>query len=512
MTDNTRLVVNMIARDVRMVFNIILSFYSTRIVFDALGQSDYGIYMLVAGIVSLLTFLSNAMATTTQRHLAYSIGSGNADRTSVIFDNSCILQWIIGLSFAIVMPCFTNLIFDTQFLNIVPEKITEAKYVYILALVSIIATFVTTPYKAVLTAHENIVYLSIIDIADGVLKLCLVFLLYFFDSNRLPLYAGIMASITILHFFALSIYCQIHYKESSIIPSLRNWRWSIQNTLLGFATWALYSSVCVILRTQGISILLNRTYGAIINAAFGIATQVLSAVISISAALIDAIAPQIIKAEGAGNRDKMLFLSEAASKYSFLLLSIIVVPLCWEMPEVLKLWLDDVPQHTTLFCRVILISSLIDQLTTGLGTANIAIGKIRNFSLLIYTVKLMAVPALWFCLSKGYGITVAMASYAVFEAISAMARIPFMVRLAGLKATSYINNVFIKTLFPLAIQNAVCYLVCTNASPFILRFIATGILSASAGILVIWIFTLSAGERHYVTNAVKNKIQSKRHK
>lgn len=496
----------MLSRDIRMVLNIVLSLYSTRIALDALGRSDYGIYMLVAGITTLLTYLSNAMTTTTQRHIAYCIGNKSEEQIKKVFDNSSLIQWGIGLTLAFIMVLLTNTVFDTDFLNIETSKITEAKYVYLLMLATILITFVTTPYRAVLTAHENIVYLSFIDIADGVLKLCLVFLLYEFD-NRLSMYACIMTSISIFHYFALALFCKIQYKESSIIPSISNICLATIKNLVNFATWTLYSSISLMLRTQGISIILNRIYGSTINAAYGIAQQVFGSITSVSYALLDAIAPQIIKAEGNNDRVRMLLLSRQASKYSFLLLSIFVIPLCWEMDGVLTLWLGTVPPHTAMFCKYFLIAALTDQFTIGLGTANQALGNIRHFSLIIYTVKLLTLPAFWILMWLGYSLETAFLVYIVFEAVSAIIRIPLLTKEAGLDSSQYIRETFLRLFAPISCMIAISY-AATNFIPYFhLRFIITGCLSAFTGIIFTWIFALNKEERLYVTTAVKKRLQ-----
>lgn len=505
MTNTTRLIINMLSRDIRMVINLFLSLYSTRIALDALGKTDYGIYMLIAGITSMLSFLSNSLTITTLRHIAYCIGNRNIEEAKKIFSNSNTLQWLIGLSFATIMVLFTDCIFKSGFLNIMPSKTDEAIYVYLLMIVAILTTFVSIPYKAVLTARENIVYLSIIDIADGVLKLSLVFLLYLFDANRLPLYAAIMASITMFHYTALAIYCKKYYEESSIIPSPRNWDKQIIKQLVGFATWTSYGSVCIMFRAQGISIILNRIYGTTINAAYGIATQVFSSIITISYALLDAISPQIIKAEGANNRKRMFLLAEAASKYSTLLLATFIIPLCWEMPNVLQLWLDDVPAYTTFLCRLMLISALTDQFTIGLGTANQAIGNIKGYSLLIYTIKLLTVPVVWLCLKQGKNIEFCLSFYIIFEAISSLARIIYLAKTTELNVTTYSKNVFGKTFFPITLMIIAGYFAINHIPPHKFRFILTGLFTLIAGTISVWKLSLSNQERQFITDHIIKK-------
>jgi len=171
MNSNTRLIVNTLAQNIRTIINIVLSLYSTRIAMQALGMSDYGIYMLVAGIVSLLSYLSNTLIVTTQRFLSYSAGAGQKAEMRKVFANSYLIHWLMGFSLSLLFAALTSLLFNGHLLNIPPDKMGEAKMVYLFVIVSVLFTFITAPFRALLISHENIVYISIVDVLDGMLKL-----------------------------------------------------------------------------------------------------------------------------------------------------------------------------------------------------------------------------------------------------------------------------------------------------------------------------------------------------
>ena len=355
MNNNTRLIVNTLAQNVRTVINIVLSLYSTRIVMEALGVSDYGIYMLVAGIVSLLSYVCNTLVTTTQRFLSYANGAGRRKDEKAVFANSYMLHWLTGLILAAIFASLTPWIFDSHSLNIPLEKLGEAKAVYYFVIVTVVITFITAPFRALLISHENIVYISIVDVLDGFLKLSLVFSLFLLDSWRLPLYALIITSVMLFNFIMFAGYSHFHYEESTLIPRIGLWDKALCRKLMGFATWTLYGTGCVYVRTQGIAVIINKTLGTLANAAFGVATQVHGSLQFLSVAIGNAISPQIIKAEGEGNRSRAIFLTLLGSKYGFLLLAIAAIPIIAEMPLVLRLWLGNVPEHTVFLCRMMLI-------------------------------------------------------------------------------------------------------------------------------------------------------------
>ena len=259
MNPSTRLVVNTIAQNVRTIINVVLSLYSTRIVMQALGVSDYGIYMLVAGIVTLLPYLVNALITTTQRHLSFAFGQGDTTEVKLIFANSYLLHWLFGGLLSLLAISLVSLIFNHGFLNIEAEKLLESKYVYLLVLTAVFFTFITAPFRSLLIAHENIVYISIVDVLDGILKLSLVFCLFLVEDYRLPLYALIMAFIQFFNLLMLSIYSKLHYKECILVPSIRLFKKEVTKKIIGFATWTLYGTLCIYFRNQGLAVVLNRS-------------------------------------------------------------------------------------------------------------------------------------------------------------------------------------------------------------------------------------------------------------
>lgn len=501
MNPTSRLIVNTLAQNIRTVVNICLSLYSTRLILDVMGQSDYGIYMLVAGVVSFLSYFINAMITTTLRHLSYSHGQNNAERTRMIFANSYLINFFLGIFLVLVLVSMISWLFNGTTLNIPLDKCEEAKWVYLLVLSSVFFTFVTSPFKALLTSHENIVYISVIETLDGILKVVLVFSLYLFDSHRLVVYSCIISSVMLFNFLAFAIYAKLHYEESCLIPNPKKWDMGIQKDLLGFTTWTIYGFLCTFLRTQGIAVVLNRAYGTFINASYGIAGQVLGSVSFLSTAVLNAFMPQIIQAEGAGNRQHMLSLCLNACKYSYLLLVIVAVPIIFEMDNILQIWLADVPQYTSLFCRMFLVSALMDQLTSSLNAANQALGKIRNYSLLIYTTKILTVPFVWLALEEHGDMQSVLYIYMLFEFVSAMMRLPYISRTTGLDLQEYVKSVlmriFVPTLIAVLVSFAMVSFVTLN-----FRFLATMFVCAVFTVFSIWSFSLNSSEQEYVKSKI----------
>lgn len=274
--------------------------------------------------------------------------------------------------------------------------------------------------------------------------------------------------------------------------------------MIGFATWTLYGTLCIFMRAQGIAIVLNRTYGAIINAAYGIATQIFGSIQAISQAILNAITPQIVKAEGSNDRERMLFLSQQACKYCFFLLAIFAIPLIFEMDTILRIWLKEPPEHANTFCRIFIIASLIDQITVGLNVSIQALGKIRDYTLFLYTVKLLTVPIVWLLLKTGLSIEYTMLSYVLMEFIGALVRLPYAHHYVSLGYNTFLRTVIVKLPIPVVAMLLTCYFTC-QFPDFTLRFLITGTLSALAGIATLWFFGLEAAEKAYILGFIKKK-------
>ena len=506
MNDTKRLIVNTISQHLRTATNIAMSLYSTRLAMEALGKSSYGIYMLIGGVVSLLLYITSSMVITTQRHLSYSYGKEDAKQSSLIFQNSYILHCILGLTISAFFFSLTSLLFGHHFLNIDASQATEARYVYYIVIFTVLMTFIASPFRALLTARENIVYISIIDILDGMLKLGLTFLLFYIKDYRLTYYAIILSAVVIFNFLALSIYSKINYREASLLPHPLSFNRTIQRQLVGFATWTLYGTLCIFMRAQGIAIILNRIYGAVMNAAYGIAMQIFGAIQAISQAVLNAITPQIIKAEGNNDREKMLYLSQQACKYCFFLLAIFAIPIIFEMDTILHIWLKEPPKYTSLFCRFYIIASLIDQITIGLNVSIQAIGKIKNYSIVLYTVKVFTVPIVWILLNAGLDILYAMIAYVALEAISAMLRISYAKHHVSLNCKLFLHNVALTLPIPVIAMSFACYVTCLLPE-FPLRFLLTGGASTFAGIISLWMWGMSMREKEYIISVVDNKLR-----
>jgi O-antigen/teichoic acid export membrane protein len=455
MQSSTRVIINTGIQYIRTFIIVCIALYSSRIILQSLGEDNFGIYSLVGGVISMLAFINISLSSTTQRYLSFYQGEKNEEMQIKIFNNSILIQIFIGIVLALVMYFLTPFIFD--WINIPPEKTETAVIVYYSMIVSIFFSMLSTPYLATLIAHENILFTSITQIVEAVFKLIIAISLFFVFYDRLIYYAIMITVIAVINFLVYLIYCHRKYDECKHI-SFKRFDYKILKEIFSFSGWQLYSTGCIVSRTQGIAIIFNKFFGIVINAAYGISLQLQGQISFISGSLLNAIRPQIIKAEGEYNREKMLRLAEIASKFSFLLLTMIVIPAVFEMKMVLSVWLGKTPEYAILFCRFVILTALVDQLTVGLGHANQAIGNIKSYSLVINTIKVLTLPAAYICLSIGLAPVSVMVCMLLFEFICCISRLFFLRKTGGLSIRQFIRRVFIPEIIPFVSTVSVCWL------------------------------------------------------
>lgn len=501
MQPSTRIIVNTLAQYGRTIINLVLSLYSSRLVLNILGIEDYGIYSLVAGVVSMLSFITNSLVGSTQRFLSVAQGKGDKEELKSIFSNSVLIHVGLGLLVALILEACTPLLFN-GFLNIPHGREEAAVSIYQMVILMVYISFIASPYRALLVSRENIVYTSIIDVVDGALKVLLVMMMRVVGHDKLLTYGWVMLSISAFNLLAFSIYCHRRYEEC-IFPRLRLFTTAFLKKLFSYTGWVVYSTLCIALRTQGLAVVLNRALGTAVNAAYGIGSQISGMVSNISTAFTNAISPQLMAAEGRQDRKNMWLLAGLQSKYAFLLLSMIGIPVMFEMPALLELWLGNVPEHAVLFGRMFLLMQIIDMLTTGLGTANRAIGNIGWYTFVTFTPRMLILPFSWLLLKLHSPLWSVCLTMVALETICMLLRIPLTMREKIFNLKTFMMDVFVKDIPPVV----ACIIICTILHVilhFQLRWIITIPVSVVFFIITAYFFSLGQLERKHIMNRIRN--------
>lgn len=364
---------------VKMGITIFISLYTTRLLLGALGASDFGLYNIIGGAILMLGFLNNSLASVTQRFISYAEGEGNLDKKKSIFNTSLLLHIAIAFFTGLVLLAIMYPLFHFV-LNIAPGRECAGKMVYICLVTSTILTIINVPYDAVMNAHENMFYYSVIGIVEAFLKLAVAFACFYTSGDKLILYAILMMIIPFITLSIMKLYCHKKYGECNISFS-QFWNKSIAKEIMSFFGWNFISSASWFLSNFGVNLVLNNFYGTLLNAAQGIANQVNGQMSSFSGNMLKAINPIIVKRAGANDYEAMNRAAVVGGLYSTLLIVLFAIPFIIEMPYVLKLWLKNVPEWTSLFCVLQLIITLICQTACSASTSIFADGHIKGYSI-----------------------------------------------------------------------------------------------------------------------------------
>jgi len=432
---------------VRLLIGIGIGLFTTRLVLGALGETDFGIYTLVAGVVGMLGILNSSMSNAAMRFMAHSLGTDNEDTIRKTFNTTLFLHFVIGFFIVIIMEVAGLLMFE-YLLNIPEGKLIDAKIVFHFMVLTTFITIISVPYDAVINAHENILALSLVDILIYVLKLATAIYLTKSDANLLVLYGLLMLLIQILSRIIKQWYSRSRYQECKI-----NFRAytdkELSKRILSFSGWNLLGSISAISVTQVRGILLNMFFGVLLNSADGISRKASDQVNLVSVNMTRALNPQLVKSEGSGNRSRVLRLNEIATKFSVYLFAIFAIPVIFEANYLLNLWLKVVPEFSVIFCQLILIGLFIDKFTFEIGTTIRAVGKIRNFQIAETIPILFNIPITYAVFKMGYP------PYSIFfvnifmALIAACVRLSFGKRVAGMDVYSFLKNGVLPVLFPL---------------------------------------------------------------
>ena len=465
---------------------MITGLFTTRLVLNALGETNYGIYMLVAGVVGMLGILNSNMSNTSMRFMAHSLGTGDKATTLKTFNTTLFLHFIIGSIVVLIMEVGGWLMFE-HLLNIPTAKIFDAKVVFHFMVITTFITVISVPYDAVMNSHENILALSLVDIVGKILKLGVAIYLTYSNTNLLILYGFLMMAIQLFLRIYKQWYSKVKYDECKI--RFRQYvDKKLMKSILSFTGWNLFGSVGAMAVTQVKGVLLNMFFGVKLNAADGISYQASSQVNTVSVSLTRAINPQLIKSEGGGDRDRMLRITEISTKYSSFLFALFAIPVFLETPYLLKLWLKSVPEYAVIFCQLSLIAMMMEKFTFPITDAIRAIGNIRNLTIAESIIYVLNIPLAYVSFKLGFS---PVSIYIVAISICLIIffnRLYFGNKIAGINIRNYIKRAIVPILIPIFLATIFAYGTQSFLPESFWKFCIISVIFMSTLISCFWLF------------------------
>lgn len=386
--NNRRVVKNTLVLYVRMFFTMVIGFYTSRVILASLGVEDYGIYNVVGGVTAMFTFLNSALSGATSRFLTYELGTGNLPNMKATFSAAYTIHILLAVLIFII--CETVGLWLLEYKLVIPEsRMNAARILYQLSVITVMVSIVQVPFNALIIAHEKMnayAYLSIIDV---VLKLLVVLSLDYIPFDKLIVYGVLICLVGNFMRFINRWYAKKKFHECEIAISKDKSRIL---PMLKFSGWDLYGNLSTMARTQGVNILQNMFFGPLVNAAAGVSGYVMGAVLGFSNNVITAVRPQIIKLYAQNKIKEMQKLVEQGSRMAFFLLFFVSFPCFIELPFVLNLWLEEVPEYTEGFIKLYMVWNWSVVLFFPLSAVIHATGKVKRISLLNGTLYLLVVP------------------------------------------------------------------------------------------------------------------------
>lgn len=490
---NKRIAKNTLLLYVRMILTMAVGLFTSRVIINTLGVNDYGVYNVVGGIVTMISFLNNSMASASQRFISFELGKGNQETIKQVFSTSVSTHLLLALVLFVVAET-VGLWFLNAHMNIETSRMTAANWVYQCSIISLMLTIVSVPYNACIIAHEHMKAYAYISILEVILKLLIVYLLLIISHDKLIIYAVLVLIVALIVRIIYSMYCKYYFKEC--IYSFDTFDKRIFRDMFSFVGWNLLGTSSFVFKNQGANIVLNLFFGTAINAARGIAFQVNAVITSFSNNFLMALKPQITKQYAEGNIERSISLVYAGCRYSTFLMMLISIPFMINMDYLLRLWLGIVPPYTSIFLQFTLAAALFRTMELPLITATYATGKIRLSQLIIAVTNFSEIPIVYILLKAGGAPYTAMYPTIIITFINVYAYIWCLKRVVpGYKLGYFVKNIILRS-FVIA---AICYCLSMYMRTFFSidfqMFLLTSFLAFLITSLVIYTFGFSRKEQ-----------------
>ena len=504
LTGNRTIAKNTMMLYFRAILMMGIGLYTSRIILQVLGVTNFGIYNAVGGIIAMFGFISGSLGNATSRFITIAIGRGDQAYTNRTFGNIKVIYY--ALCVVVVLLAETiGLWFLYNKMTIPAERMDAAFWVFQYSVLSTVVAFICVPYNSAIIAHERMSAFAYISLVDALLKLLICFLLQVIPYDKLIVYASLFFIIEIIDRIIYAVYCNKHFEEVKALAKIDRTQ---LKEMVSMSLWTLSGNFFWILNTQGINLILNVFFGPVVNAARGIAMQVQGGMGQFVTNFQTAINPQITKSYANTEHKRMHSLLHLSSKFSYFLMLIMSVPVYIEAPIILKWWLGVVPDNTVVYLRIILIYSIFTTLSNPLWISVLATGNLKRYQLFDNIVQASVLP-ISFIAFKYFHV----ASYGAFlillisEIIEIFVRAWIVLPLICHKYIDYVREVIIPLLIVTLIAPLMPFMLSNNFDDDnIIKFSTICLVSIICSIVSIWFFGLKNYERTYIRDILKTKI------
>lgn len=417
MNDNSKIAFNSIVILLRLVITSLIGIFASRLILDALGASDYGLYNVVGSIVTFLNVINGATMSTTYRYIAFEVGKNDKGDPRKVF-NTCFLIHVAYAALIIIIGLTLGEFYIANYLNVDAGKLDDARFVFHISLLTAAISTMLVPYQGMLVAFEKFSVNALIDITTCSIRFGLILFFIYGEGNRLRIYSLINMAYNIVASLCYLLYCHRNYLY--IVRFKIYTTWSLYKEMISYAFWSLFGAVAMIGKSSGTPVIVNYFFGTIVNAAFAVANQVESFILMFARSLGNAAIPQITKNLSGGSKERSVKLTCYISKYTFILMLLVAFPVILEMNFLLGIWLKKVPANAATFAQLVVLGALISSLGEGISSLVSATGNIKPYQLFYHTFNLLGLPIAFLFYYLGSGPSAILIIYCVIYGIGAI--------------------------------------------------------------------------------------------
>lgn len=503
-SDNKRIAKNTLFMYVRMLVLLVIYLYISRIVINALGVEDYGIYNVVGGVIVLFSFINGAMITGTQRHLSYELGKPGGDVAKIF--SACLYVHICIALLIFLLAETVGLWFLNAKMQFPPNRLFAVNVVYQMSVANAMIEIVRVPYNAVVIAWEKMTYYAYIGIVEGVLKLLIAYVTITITCDKLIAYSILHMIVTFIIFTILVIYCHVFLNRLRLKKVHDR---QLYKYLLSFSGWTLFGSAASVGETQGLNMFINIFFGVAINAAVGIANQIRSALQQFVTGFQTALNPQLVKMAAKADRGRQLDLIYKSSKYSLYILLVIAIPIMINLDFLLKIWLRQVPPYTARITNQIIVVSLFECLSSPLYTTIFAIGNIRKYQICVALLRTFSIVMGYVICRYGTEPYYIYIVPVIISVILLLYRIWFVKGKIGLKVGEYYQNVLlpIGRVFIFGVLPIILYKAIISYELNIFLWFAESFAFFTYSSMTVFYLGIASQERRIICNTITSKLK-----
>jgi O-antigen/teichoic acid export membrane protein len=499
---NKRIVKNTAMLYIRMLFSMVITLYTSRVILETLGIEDFGIYNVVGGIVIAFGFLNDTLSSGTQRFITFELGRKNFTKLKTTFSTTVLIHYLLAVVILILAET-VGLWFLNHKMNIPENRMYAAQWVYQFSILATIVSIIQVPYHSSIIAHEKMNIYAYISIIEVTLKLLVVYLLLVTDYDKLVIYALLILVVNTCIMLSYRIYCIKNYKECKFSFI---WDRTIFKSILKFSGWNIFGCLAFTGANQGVNIMLNLFFGPAVNAARGVSFQVSSAITRFVVNFQTAVNPQIVKLYANKDYNKLNNLLYNNSKYAFFLLWFLSLPVLLEIDTLLAFWLKEVPENAGVFCKLILLQSLIFCMHRPFVMAVHATGNMKQTNLSVGTVFLLIVPISYILLKNGYSAETPFIIYILATPIALCFELFFLRKWTSVSIRKAIIKIFIPAIVVSGLSFIVPYITYKLIDQGIVRFFLVCVSSVFSTSICIYYIGIEKRHRIYLINKIKTYL------